>query len=159
MLRRDKMFRKSIYSIFICFLLFTAVGCSIKPEPSIINHHAEVLLTNKNELQLRFKINEKALTDEDMFKVKVQIHNKELAMALGNDEIIYGSKEVVTGKTLDVSDLEDPYIYMEPIPLLLDLHVFEIEKMIKSENAISIQIISKDEVIAKTYLTNFTSEI
>lgn len=153
------MLKKSIYSILFMLSLITFVGCSVKPEPSIINRYAEVLLTNKNELQFRFKINEKALADGDTFKVKIKIHNDELAAALGDNEIIYGSKEVITGKTLDVSDFKDPFIYMEPIPLLLDLHVFDIEKMIKEEQAVSIQIISNNKVIAQSYLTNFNSEI
>ena len=38
---------------------------------------------------------------------------------------------------------------MDPIPLLMDLHVFEIEKMIKDERAISVVIMSNNEVIAK----------
>lgn len=159
LMRRDILLKKLIFSILVFFVSATIFGCTVKPEPSIINRHAEVLLTNKNELQFRFKINEKALSDEKMFKVRVKIHNEELASALGNDEITYGSKEVATGKTLNMSDWKEPYIYMDPIPLLLDLHVFEIEKMIKDENAISIQIISNNEVIATSYLTNFTSEI
>ena len=137
-------------------LVLLLVGCS-QNEPSIINRYAEAHLTNKNELQFRFKVNAKIFTDETMYKVKVKVHDEELAVALGNDEIIYGSKEVPNGKTLDVSEAN--FIYMEPIPLLMDLHVFEIEKMIKDEKAISIEIISNDEVIAEAFLTNFTSQI
>ncbi|WP_428912618.1 hypothetical protein [Niallia sp. Krafla_26] len=137
-------------------LIVLLVGCS-QNEPSIINRYAEAHLNNKNELQFRFKVNDKIFTDEKMYKVKVKIHDEELAIALGDDEIIYGSREVPNGKTLDVSD--GNFIYMEPIPLLMDLHVYEIEKMIKDEKAISVEIISNDEVIAKAFLTNFTSQI
>ena len=94
-----------------------------------------------------------------MYKVKVLIHDEELASAIVNEEIIYGSNKVPSGKTLDVTEGEDSFIFMDPIPLLMDLHVFEIEKMIKEEKAISVEIISNNEVIAKAYLTNFTSQI
>lgn len=153
------MNKKSIFYLLLLFIFINLSACSIKPPPSIVSHHAEALLTNKNELQFRFKINERVFTDEKMYKVKVQIHHDELAAALGSDEIVYGSQEVFDGKTLNVNDKDSSFIYMRPIPLLLDLHVFEIEKMIREENAISIEIISDEEVIAETYLTNFTSQI
>ena len=86
------MIRSNILMAFIC--LFAMTGCAIKDEPAIINRNAEVLLTNRNELQFRFKINEKVFTTEKMFKVKVQIHDEELAAALGSEEIIYGEKEI-----------------------------------------------------------------
>jgi hypothetical protein len=41
----------------------------------------------------------------------------------------------------------------------MDLHVFDLEKMIKDEKAISVEIISNNEVIAEAFLTNFTSQI
>ena len=84
------MIRSNVLMAFIC--LFAMTGCVIKDEPAIINRNAEVLLTNRNELQFRFKINEKVFTTEKMFKVKVQIHDEELAAALGSEEIIYGEK-------------------------------------------------------------------
>jgi hypothetical protein len=89
----------------------------------------------------------------------VLIHDEVLAMALGSEEIIYGSKEVFNGKTLDVSVEKQSFIFMDPIPLLKDLHVFDLEKMIKDEKAISVEIISDNEVIAEAFLTNFTSQI
>ncbi len=149
---------KKILFLYVVALSLILVACSPN-EPSIINRYAEAHLTNKNELQFRFKVNDKIFTDEKMYKVKVLIHDEELAAALGNDEIIYGSNIVPNGKTLDVAVGEDSFIFMDPIPLLMDLHVFEIEKMIKDERAISVVIMSNNEVIAKAYLTNFTSQI
>ena len=133
--------------------------CDIKNEPAIINRNAEVLFTNKNELQFRFKINEQVFTDEKMYKIKVQIHNETLAVALGSKEIVYGSREVYNGKSLNVSENKQSFIYMEPIPLLMDLHVFDIQEMITDQQAVSVEIISNEEVIAKAYLTNFTSQM
>ncbi|WP_338469984.1 hypothetical protein R4Z10_14360 [Niallia sp. XMNu-256] len=152
------MRRKILLIANFCISLLLLGGC-ISDEPSIINRYAEAHLNNKNELEFRFKLNDKIFTDEKMYKVKVLIHDEELAAALGGEEIIYGSKEVPNGKTLDVSQGEEFFIYMDPIPMLVDLHVFEIEKMIKDEKAISVEIISNDEVIAKAFLTNFTSQI
>lgn len=144
--------------LFLLIIFLILAGC-IPNEPSIINRYAEAYLNNKNELQFRFKVNDKIFKDEKMYKVKVLIHDEELAAALGNEEIIYGSDQVPNGKTLDVTEGEGSFIFMDPIPLLMDLHVFEIEKMIREENAISIEIMSGNEVIAKAYLTNFTSQI
>jgi hypothetical protein len=142
---------------FIC--LFAMTGCAIKDEPAIINRNAEVLLTNRNELQFRFKINEKVFTTEKMFKVKVQIHDEELAAALGSEEIIYGEKEIYAGELLEVKNSKQSFIYMDPIPLLKDLHIFVIHKMITEQQAVSVEIMSNEEVIAKTYLTNFSSQM
>lgn len=145
--------------VIICFCLCTLMGCTLKDEPAIINRYADVLLTNKNELQFRFRINEKVFTTEKMYKVKVQIHNKRLASALGSEEIVYGEKEIFNGKLLEVENDKQPFIFMEPIPLLKDLHVFDINKMITEKRAVSVEITSNEEVIAKTYLTNFTSQM
>ncbi|MBB6443660.1 hypothetical protein [Bacillus benzoevorans] len=145
--------------IIAFFCLYTLVGCTIKDEPAIINRNAEVLLTNKNELQFRFKINEKVFTTEKMYKVKVHIHNKRLASALGSEEIIYGETEIFNGELLEVENGRSSFIYMDPIPLLKDLHVFDINKMISEQQAVSVEITSNEEVIAKTYLTNFTSQM
>ena len=144
---------------FLYVFFITMTGCSQYDQPSIINRYAEAHLNNKNELQFRFQINDKIFTDETMYKVKVLIHNDELASALGGEEIIYGSKEVFNGKTLNVSEGKTSFIYMEPIPLLLDFHVNELETMIKDQHAVSVEIISDEEVIAKAYLTKFTSQI
>ncbi len=151
------MYRISVLIAFICFV--AAAGCTIKNEPAIINRHAEVWLTNKNELQFRFEINEKVFTTEKMFKVKVQIHNEKLAAALGSKEIVYGEKEIYDGELLEVKNNKQVFIYMDPIPLLADLHIFEIHKMIKEQQAVSVEIMSNEEVIAKTYLTNFSSQM
>lgn len=151
------MIRSNILMVFIC--LFAMTGCAIKDEPAIINRNAEVLLTNRNELQFRFKINEKVFTTEKMFKVKVQIHDEELASALGSEEIIYGEKEIYAGELLEVKNSKQSFIYMDPIPLLKDLHIFVIHKMITEQQAVSVEITSNEEVIAKTYLTNFSSQM
>ncbi len=151
------MIRSNILMAFIC--LFAMTGCAIKDEPAIINRNAEVLLTNRNELQFRFKINEKVFTTEKMFKVKVQIHDEELAAALGSEEIIYGEKEIYAGELLEVKNSKQSFIYMDPIPLLKDLHIFVIHKMITEQQAVSVEIMSNEEVIAKTYLTNFSSQM
>ncbi|WP_071395511.1 hypothetical protein [Bacillus tuaregi] len=148
-----------MYSILLIGFYLLAAGCSVKHEPSILNRHAEVLLTNKNELQFRFKINEKVFTDETMYRVKVSIHDEQLAAALGQKEILYGSKEVFAGKALNVSESKESFIYMEPMPLMMDLHVFDIEKMITDQKAISVEIISKDKVIAQTFLTRFATQL
>lgn len=151
------MIRINVVIVIIC--LFAIAGCTIKNEPAIINRNAEVLLTNKNELQFRFKLNEKVFTTEKMFKVKVQIHNEKLAEALGGNEIVYGEKEIYAGELLEVENNKQSFIYMDPIPLLTDLHIFDIHKMIKEQQAVSVEIMSNEEVIAKTYLTNFSSQM
>ncbi|MEK3855333.1 hypothetical protein [Cytobacillus sp. FSL H8-0458] len=48
---------------------------------------------------------------------------------------------------------------MNPIPLTQDLHVFEIEKMIVNEDAVSVEILNEDEVIASAFLNNFSSQL
>lgn len=142
---------------FIC--LFVLAGCTIKDEPAIIKRYAEVFLTNKNELQFRFKINDKVFTTEKLYKIKVQIHNDKLAAALGRKEILYGEEEVFNGKVLEVKNEKQSFIYMEPIPLLQDLHTFEIQQMVTEQGAVSVEIMSNEEVIAKAYLTHFTSQM
>nr|WP_295974653.1 hypothetical protein [uncultured Bacillus sp.] len=149
--------RLLFFTAVVCLIALT--GCTIKDESAVINRNADVLLTNKNELQFRFKINEEIFTTEKMYKVKVQIHSDRLAAALGNSEIIYGGKEVFNGESLEVENNRESFIYMDPVPLLRDLHVFDIKEMITDQRAVSVEILSNEEVIAKAYLTNFTSQM
>jgi uncharacterized protein YcfL len=149
---------KRSFIILLIITQFLFIGCSSTPKPSIINRHAEALLTKNNELQFRFKINEEVFTNEKMYQVKVQIHDDRLASALGNKEIVYGSEEVYNGQWLDVKD-DKKFIYMEPIPLLLDLHIDELQMMIMNQHAVSVQIMSDEKVIAQAFLTNFTSQM
>ncbi|MBY0120898.1 hypothetical protein [Bacillus sp. S/N-304-OC-R1] len=156
------MHSKSYYLILILiFSLFLTACQFIGTSQSIVNSRAEALLTKKNELQFRFKINDKILSGEQLYKVKVMIHNEKLASALGAKEIIYGSDVSYSGEYIEVnnSNSKDHFIIMTPIPLLKDLHVFEIEEMIKNEDAVSVEIYNDKQVIAKAFLTNFFSQL
>ncbi|KAB2335909.1 hypothetical protein F7732_01255 [Bacillus mesophilum] len=134
-------------------------ACSFGSPESIVNKHAEVMLTKENELQFRFKMNEKMLENKEMYKVRVTIHNQELAAAIGEEQIMYGADEVASGRLIAADEENGNFIYMNPLPLLKDLHVFDIEEMIVNGNAISVEMISEHEVIAKTYLNQFWSQI
>ena len=68
-------------------------------------------------------------------------------------------KEIYAGELLEVKNSKQSFIYMDPIPLLKDLHIFVIHKMITEQQAVSVEIMSNEEVIAKTYLTNFSSQM
>ncbi|WP_077211341.1 hypothetical protein [Bacillus dakarensis] len=140
-----------------CFLLLT--GCTSEANQSIVNRYAEALLTKNNELQFRFKINEKIFTDETMYKIKVSIHNEELANALGAKEIYYGQESVYEGLTLEVDESKEQVIYMQPIPLRKDMHTFEIEELIVNQHAVSVEVYTEQEVIATAFLTNFSSQL
>ena len=127
---------------FLLIIVFSQMlaGCSLAANDLIVNKHAEAFLTKNNELQFRFKINEKVLMDKQVYKVKVSIHNDKLASALGMDEIIYGANAKYKGEYIEVKEDKDNFIFMTPIPLLKDLHVFEIEKMIMNEEAVSVEV-------------------
>ncbi|MBU8877621.1 hypothetical protein BGM26_01290 [Bacillus sp. FJAT-29790] len=144
--------------LFILFSL-TLTGCTLSTQQSIVNSHAEALLTRNNELQFRFKINEKILSSEQIYKVKVSIHNDKLASALGTKEIIYGADFYYAGEYIEVNNKNGNFIIMNPIPLLKDLHVFEIEDMIVKEDAVSVEVFNDQAVIAKAFLTNFSSQL
>ncbi|WP_313801400.1 hypothetical protein [Cytobacillus sp.] len=143
--------------IFISFSL-TITGCSLGNQDSIVNSHAEAFLTKNNELQFRFKINEKILSGKEVYKVKVSIHNDRLASALGMNEIVYGASENLKGEYIEV-DNKNNFIFMNPIPLIKDLHVYEIEEMIINKDAVSVEVFNDEEVFAKAYLTNFSSQL
>ncbi|KAF0820140.1 hypothetical protein KIS4809_0720 [Bacillus sp. ZZV12-4809] len=153
------MNKKSISLIFFAILAFILTGCMQGNQDSIVNSHAEALLTKKNELQFRFKINDKILSEEELYKVKVSIHNEKLAAALGTDEFIYGEDTIIDGEYIEANNEKGNYIFMDPIPLTQDLHVFELEKMIVQEDAVSVEILNEDEVIARAFLNNFSSQL
>ncbi|WNS76978.1 hypothetical protein RRV45_08345 [Bacillus sp. DTU_2020_1000418_1_SI_GHA_SEK_038] len=153
--------QRHVYFLFLLILFsLMLTGCKqTGSSQSIVNSHAEALLTKNNELQFRFKINDKILSGEKLYKVKVTIHNAKLASALGTSEIIYGSDVKFTGAYIEVNNHRDNFIFMNPIPLLKDLHVFEIEEMIMNEDAVSVEVFNDKQVIAKAFLTNFSSQL
>ncbi|MGN7174708.1 hypothetical protein [Cytobacillus sp. SAFR-174] len=153
------MNKKIISLIFTAILALLLSGCMQGTKDSIVNSHAEALLTKNNELQFRFKINEKILSEEELYKVKVSIHNEKLAAALGTNEFVYGEDTIIDGEYIEINNEKGNYIFMNPIPLIQDLHVFEIEKMIVNEDAVSVEIINEDEVVARAFLNNFSSQL
>ncbi|KML39743.1 hypothetical protein [Cytobacillus firmus] len=153
------MNKKTISLMLTALLALLLSGCMQGTQNSIVNSHAEALLTKNNELQFRFKINDKILSEEELYKVKVTIHNEKLAAALGTDEFVYGEDTIINGEYIEVNNEKGNYIFMNPIPLTQDLHVFEIEKMIVNEDAVSVEIINEDEVVASAFLNNFSSQL
>ncbi|MCM3705800.1 MULTISPECIES: hypothetical protein [Cytobacillus] len=153
------MKKRFINLMFAVLLALLLSGCMQGTQDSIVNSHAEALLTKNNELQFRFKINDKILSEEELYKVKVSIHNEKLAAALGTDEFIYGEDTIIDGEYIEVNNEKGNYIFMNPIPLTQDLHVFDIEKMIVNEDAVSVEIINEDEVVARAFLNNFSSQL
>ncbi|MDE3838330.1 hypothetical protein C0966_02885 [Bacillus methanolicus] len=144
-------------ALFVNILLLS--GCMFGSEQLIANRHAEVLLTNSNELQFRFKINENLFADHSTYKVRISIHDKQLAAALGATQIVYGENEVINGEYIEANDSNERVIFMEPIPLKNDIHVFEIENMIIKDKAVSIEVFNDEGVLGQTYLTNFSSQL
>ncbi|MGM0775393.1 MAG: hypothetical protein ACQEXE_02030 [Bacillota bacterium] len=153
------MNKKTISLMLTALLALLLSGCMQGTQNSIVNSHAEALLTKNNELQFRFKINDNILSEEELYKVKVTIHNEKLAAALGTDEFVYGEDTIINGEYIEVNNEKGNYIFMNPIPLTQDLHVFEIEKMIVNEDAVSVEIINEDEVVARAFLNNFSSQL
>lgn len=126
----------------------------------IVNRYADALLTKNNELQFRFRINNEILTgQQQLYKVKVTIHDDKLAAAIGKREIIYGEDQVLNGEYLEVKGKSEKYIFMEPLPLREDLHIHELKNMIEKDNAVSIEVFNNQEVFGRAYLTNFSSEL
>lgn len=134
-------------------------SCVPRSEQLIANRYAQVILTKNNELQFRFKINVNMLSSDQLYKVKVSIHNRDLAAALGTNEIIYGEDLVYSGESLQVDKDGQKYIYMNPILLKKDLHPFEIEKMIVNHQAVSVEVFSDQQVLGKAVLTNFITQL
>ncbi|GLB60407.1 hypothetical protein [Cytobacillus sp. NCCP-133] len=153
------MRKKIVISLLLVLLTASLSGCMQGPQQSIVNSHAEALLTKYNELQFRFKINDKILAEEELYKVKVSIHNEKLAAALGTDEVVYGEDTIIDGEYIEVNNEKGNFIFMNPIPLNKDLHVFEIEDMIVNKDAVSVEIMNDDEVIARAFLNNFSSQL
>ncbi|MEN8699239.1 hypothetical protein [Bacillus infantis] len=145
----------------LLFLLSAAIlpGCMPADEKAIVNRHAEAYLTNQNELQFRFKLNSQILSGEELFKVKVLIHNQRLAKALGTKEIIYGADSVYDGQYMEAEENGgEKMVYMDPIPLQQDLLSSDIEQMISSDQAVSVEVYNDQKVIAEAYLTNFSTQ-
>lgn len=153
------MRKKIVISLLTVLLTASLSGCMPGSQQSIVNSHAEALLTKNNELQFRFKINNKVLSEEELYKVKVSIHNEKLAAALGTDEVVYGEDTIIDGEYIEVNNEKGNFIFMNPIPLNKDLHVFELEDMIVNEDAVSVEIMNDDEVIARAFLNNFSSQL
>jgi hypothetical protein len=125
----------------------------------IVNRYADALLTKNNELQFRFRINNEILTGQQLYKVKVTIHDDKLAAAIGKREIVYGENQVLNGEYLEVRGKSEKYIFMDPLPLKQDLHIQELKNMIEKDNAVSIEVFNNQEVFGRAYLTNFSSEL
>jgi hypothetical protein len=154
------MIKKRCKEILIgCMFFLFLAACSPLSEPLIAKQYAEAVLTKNNELQFRFKINENMLTNEMPYKVKVSIHNQELAGALGTKEIIYGQELVYAGAYLEARGDGSQYIYMAPISLKKDLHPFEIEKMIVKEGAITVEVFNDQQILGKAPLKNFSTQL
>ncbi|HJV30903.1 MAG TPA: hypothetical protein VJ558_01830 [Bacillales bacterium] len=148
--------------ILFLVIAFSAMasGCErLLSNELIVNRYADVLLTKNNELQFRFQVNSKMLKDQPSYKVKITIHNVKLATAIGRQEIIYGEDEVLMGEYLESKGNGEKYIFMNPIPLKKDLHIYELKKMIEKNQAVSIEVFNDQEVLGRTFLENFSSEL
>ncbi len=144
--------------VILCSLLLNGCGLLLSNE-LIVNRYADALLTKNNELQFRFRINNEILEGHQLYKVKVTIHNQNLAEAIGKREVIYGEDQVMNGEFLEVKGKGEKYIFMDPIPLQEDLHIQDLQTMIEKEKAVSIEIFNDKEVFGRVYLTNFSSEL
>lgn len=135
-------------------------GCSLLfSNELIVNRYADALLTKNNELQFRFRINNEILAGQQLYKVKVTIHDAKLAAAIGKREIVYGEDQVLNGEYLEVEGKNGKYIFMDPLPLNEDLDIYELKNMIEKDNAVSIEVFNNQEVFGRVYLTNFSSEL
>jgi len=140
--------------------LSSVSGCGILySNELIVNRYADVLLTKNNELQFRFRINNEILEEHQLYKVKVTIHDKKLAAAIGKREIIYGDDQVLNGDYFEVKRDREKYIFMDPLPLQRDLHIQELKNMIERNQAVSIEVFNEEEVFGHSFLTNFSSEL
>jgi hypothetical protein len=150
---------KWIRIVHIMAFIISLSSCGPQTDQIIANRYAQVVLTRNNELQFRFRINLDHLLPDQVYKVKVSIHNQDLVAALGTNEIIYGEDLVYTGEYLQVNKDGEKYIYMKPILLQKDLHPFEIEKMIVNHEAVSVEVFSDTHVLGKAVLTNFVTQL
>ncbi|MEH7177362.1 hypothetical protein [Neobacillus vireti] len=156
--------RRSIKMVFLLISILvigtTIAGCGLPlSKELIVNRYADALLTKNNELQFRFRINNEILDRQELYKVKVTIHDDQLAAAIGKREIIYGEDQVLNGEYLEVKGKSEKYIFMDPLPLKEDLHIHELQQMIEKNNAVSIEIYNNQEVFGRVFLTNFSSEL
>ncbi len=156
--------RRSIKMVFLLISILvvgtTLIGCGLPlSKELIVNRYADALLTKNNELQFRFRINNEILDRQELYKVKVTIHDDQLAAAIGKREIIYGEDQVLNGEYLEVKGKSEKYIFMDPLPLKEDLHIHELQQMIEKNNAVSIEIYNNQEVFGRVFLTNFSSEL
>lgn len=141
-----------------CFSFLSGCGMLFSNE-LIVNRYADALLTKNNELQFRFRINNEILDGDQLYKVKVSIHDERLAAAIGKREIVYGEDQVLNGEYLEVKGKSEKYIFMDPIPLKKDLHIDELKSMIEQDQAVSIEVFNDKEVFGRVFLTNFSSEL
>ncbi|MFJ5713496.1 hypothetical protein [Neobacillus sp. NPDC093127] len=141
-----------------CFSFLSGCGMLFSNE-LIVNRYADALLTKNNELQFRFRINNEILDGDQLYKVKVSIHDERLAAAIGKREIVYGEDQVLNGEYLEVKGKSEKYIFMDPIPLKKDLHIDELKSMIEQDQAVSIEVFNNEEVFGRVFLTNFSSEL
>lgn len=149
-----------VICVSLIILMSSIAGCGFPiSKELIVNRYADALLTKNNELQFRFRINNEFLENYDLYKVKVTIHDDKLAAAMGKREIIYGEEQVLNGEYVEVEEKSEKYIFMEPIRLVRDLHIHELQEMIEKNNAVSIEIYNDQEVFGRVYLTNFSSEL
>ena len=154
-----KNYQRCLLSILFVFCL-SLVGCStFFSNDLVVNRYADVLLTKDNELQFRFRINHDFLAGHDLYKVKVSIHDQKLISAIGKKEIVYGEEQVVNGEYLDVKSGDKNFIFMDPIPLKKDLHIQELQTLIEKDKAVSIEVFNDKQVLGKSFLTNFSSEL
>ncbi|MDF2904409.1 MAG: hypothetical protein K0S25_2047 [Bacillus sp. (in: firmicutes)] len=152
--------KDKVISCLLLFLLLSQItGCTSSSNQIIANKYAEAVLTKNNELEFRLKINNRLLHSDQPYKVKVSIHNHILATALGTNEIIYGEDIVYSGEYLEANESDQQAIYITPITLKLDLHPFEIERMIVDDRAISIEVFNDQQVLGKAFLTNFSTQL
>ncbi|WHZ04666.1 hypothetical protein QNH48_08605 [Neobacillus sp. YX16] len=153
--------RKLVF-VLVCIMFIgtSLTGCGLPlSKELIVNRYADALLTKNNELQFRFRINNEILDRHELYKVKVTIHDDQLAAAIGKREIIYGEDQVLNGEYLEVEGKSEKYIFMDPLPLKEDLHIYELKNMIEKNQAVSIEIFNNQEVFGRVYLTNFSSEL
>lgn len=155
---RKKMDAILLGVLVILMLAFS--GCSGPfADQLIINRYADALLTKNNELQFRFRVNSRVLTNHELYKVKITIHDEELAAAIGKQEIVYGEEQAGKGEYLEAENPGEKYIFMSPLPLKKDLHIQELRTKIEKNHAVSIEVFNDQEVLGRAFLTNFSSEL
>lgn len=145
--------------LFIILSTFILTACDGSQKQTLVSHYGDVLLTKNNELQFRFKFNEKIFTQKDVYKIKVLIKDKQLAKALGTTEIFYGEENVYKGMLVEVDKKEDLYISMNPIPLQVDLHTFVLKEIIQQKEAVKVEIYNDHNLIGWGYIENFHTQL